>query len=306
MEAALILLLAFGLDLWRGEPRRFHPVLWMGAFIRRWPRPTTPTLALTSGLLLVLAGVLLFGAMGLAGSWIASWLPLWLGIPFSAMLLKPMFSVKALLEAGHSVMRPLLAGNVEDARHELATHLVSRDTSTLDENAIAGATISSISENFTDSIVGPLLAFALFGLPGAWAYRFLNTADAMVGYRTRSLEYFGKPAARLDDVANWIPARLAALFLHVAGWLRIGFIPPTLILRERSKTPSPNGGWTMGSAAVLLGVRLEKPGVYCLNPRGRLPGAADIQSAIRLTSMATAGFTVVLGLTIYGVSLFHF
>src|SRR5438105_15265738 len=173
---------------------------------------------------------------------------------------------------------------LEPARHELRSP-VSRPTTSLDPSLVAAAAIESLAENLVDSWLSPLVAYALFGLGGAYAYRAVNTADAMWGCRTPRYEQLGKAAARLDDLLNLVPARLGALMLcAVAGrgwraalttWLRDGF-----------KTTSPNAGQTMACAAGALGVRLEKEGHYVLGAHARLPAASDIGRARRLVARA--------------------
>jgi adenosylcobinamide-phosphate synthase len=155
---------------------------------------------------------------------------------------------------------------------------VSRDTSELDAAELAGAAIQSLAENLCDSVVAPLLAYAAGGLPAAAVYRALNTADAVWGYRTPELLHRGWAAARADDVANLIPARLTALSIAARSpqpreSLRIA-------LRDHALAPSPNGGWPMAAMAGGLGVRLAKRGSYDLNREARAPAAADIVRAL--------------------------
>ncbi|MYH67437.1 MAG: cobalamin biosynthesis protein, partial [Dehalococcoidia bacterium] len=137
----------------------------------------------------------------------------------------------------------------------------------------------------------PWLAFAIMGVPGAVAYRAVNTLDSMLGYRGPN-EYLGKAAARLDDLVNWIPARISALLLLASGaTLRLPVLPAWRgMLRDRLLTESPNAGWTMGAMAGLLGAELEKPGHYRLGAGLRQPEADDIRLSVRL-----AEHTAVLG-----------
>jgi adenosylcobinamide-phosphate synthase len=169
---------------------------------------------------------------------------------------------------------------VDAARAAAARDLVSRDTSDLGAEELAGAAIQSLAENLSDSVVAPLLAYAAGGLPAAAAYRALNTADAMWGYRTPELLHRGRLAARADDVANLIPARLTALYIAARSprpreALRVA-------LRDHALAPSPNGGWPMAAMAGGLGVRLAKRGSYDFNAGARPPGAADIRTALEV------------------------
>ena len=149
------------------------------------------------------------------------------------MALKSTLALRGLTAAGREVAGALERGDLVAARASVGRHLVSRPTATLRAEQVAAGAIESLAENLTDSFVAPLMFYLLFGLPGACAYRALNTADSMLGYREGALEYFGKLAARLDDVANLIPARLAALALVVAAG-------PARTRRVRDDAPRPS------------------------------------------------------------------
>jgi adenosylcobinamide-phosphate synthase len=141
---------------------------------------------------------------------------------------------------------------------------------------VRAAAIESLAENMSDSVVAPLLWFAIGGLPAAAIYRFANTADACWGYRTPQWLHAGRVAARADDVLNLLPARLTAVLL--ADWT----VPRTKLRLEARKTPSPNAGWPMTALALRFGVRLDKIESYTLNPGGRAPGPGDTEAALRL------------------------
>jgi adenosylcobinamide-phosphate synthase len=228
-------------------------------------------------------------------------LPLWAHGIITGVLLKPMFAFRGLLKAGKEVQQALKDGDLANGRRLVAWHLVSRDTSQLSSQQVASATIESLAENLTDSLLAPLMCFALGGLPLAWFYRFANTADAMIGYRTAEFEYFGKFAARLDDVLNWLPARLAGLLVVVsAGLCRLDSkMAWKTMVTQHSRTSSPNAGWTMAAAAGALRVRLEKVDTYRLDGGEALPETEDIQRSIRLVSAA-----VLLSFLFFGGILF--
>lgn len=287
-------LLALALDLLLGEPpNRFHPVAWIGRLLdagRALTRPSSPRgLMIWGGLVLVAVLVVVAGVAAVA-SWVAGRLG-WPGLLLEAALLKCAFSVRGLVGAAREVMRALEVGSLEDARRRVGRHLVSRPTAELSAGHVASATVESVAENLTDSVIAPLLFFLVGGLAAAWAYRVVNTADAMWGYREGDLEYFGKPAARLDDLLNWIPARLAAIGI-VAGAF-VGW-PPThravagawrLMWNAHGRTASPNAGWTMAAMAGALGVCLEKPGAYRLGA-GPLPTVGHIHRAVAVALVA--------------------
>ena len=213
-------------------------------------------------------------------------MPWWLGALVLGVLLKPLLSWRMLrdevLAVEAALQQSLPAGR------ERLTWLVSRDTAQLDAGQVRESAIETLAENLSDSVLAPLFWFAVAGLPGAALYRFANTADAMWGYPgwrgqgddRRHWQWAGKWTARADDLLNWIPARLTALLLALSG-LAAGRRPGWGALRQDARvTPSPNGGWPMGAMARLLGVRLGKPGVYVLNPAGRVPQAAELQQAV--------------------------
>ncbi|MBB1077214.1 cobalamin biosynthesis protein CobD [Rhodoferax sp. 4810] len=198
-----------------------------------------------------------------------------------ALLLKPMLAWAMLKSEVLAVERAL--GESLQAGRERLSWLVSRDTSTLSEAQVRESAIESLAENLNDSVVAPIFWFVLLGLPGAVAYRFANTADAMWGYKGvykgQNWEWAGKWAARVDDVLNWLPARLTGLLLVVTCGVKAG-----ALAKEAAKTPSPNSGWPMAAMALALNIRLGKPGVYVLNPAGGAPLAVQTQQAIAYAS----------------------
>jgi adenosylcobinamide-phosphate synthase len=296
-----VLLLALLLDLALGEPpNRWHPVAWVGGLLawgrrRRWA--ATPAGLLAGGALVLGAVLALVVVTALGTAWLASRLGA-LGVLLEALALKPAFAFRRLLGAAREVERHLALGRLEPARSAVGRHLVSRPTASLSDAHVASAAVESVAENLTDSLLAPLLFYLVAGLPGAWAYRVVNTADAMWGYREGELEHLGKAAARLDDLLNWLPARLAGL-LVVLGAALVGESPRRAwraMRRDHGRTASPNAGWTMAAMAGALGVTLEKPGAYRLG-EGPLPTASTIGPAVRVALAAALLATAVcLGL----------
>ena len=242
--------------------------------------------------LLISGAALALGVTGLAG-WAGAYVSElaarlgYAGLVLEALALTCLLSVRGLVEAAREVARYLGGGDLAAARRAVGYHLVSRPTAELDEGHVASATIESVAENLTDSVIAPAFFFLVGGLAAAAMYRVVNTADAMFGYRLGPLEYFGKVAARLDDLLNLIPARLAGLSLVVgagpAGESTRGAL--ACLWRDRRRTASPNAGWTMAAMAGALGVTLEKPGAYRLGA-GALPISADIARSLRLLRTA--------------------
>lgn len=284
---AAVLLLAVVLDLaFREPPAALHPVVWMGRLIafleRRSPPADRPAAALAAGIAIA---VLVPAACG-ALAWLAATVLRAAGpLPYlvgTAALLKTTFAAKGLNRAVTGTRVALQSGDLGRARDSL-WNLVSRDARSLTGPQVAMAAIESAAENTTDSYVAPWLAFALFGLPGAVAYRAVNTLDSMIGYRGR-YEHLGKASARLDDLVNLLPARLAALLMLAAGALRR--LPARrgwrIAVRDHRRTASPNAGWTIGACAGLLGVALEKTGHYRIGGGFRDPFWYDVGAAARL------------------------
>jgi len=305
----LALLVAWAADHVLGEPPvRWHPVVWIGRALgwagqRMAPATETGrdvrsfwlgTLAwIALAALIVIVAALLQGAVLQLLGLLARRLPHlqhWM-VPVLAgvllgLLLKPLMAL-ALLQSEVRAVEAALAESLAAGRARLAW-LVSRDVAQLSFDEVRQSAIESLAENLNDSVVAPLFWFVLLGLPGAALYRFANTADAMWGYpgmrgegdNGRYWQWAGKWAARADDVLSWLPARITALLLALAG----GGVPLRALVHEARKTPSPNSGWPMAAMALALGVHLSKPGTYCLHPDGRAPTAGDAQRAQKLVS----------------------
>jgi adenosylcobinamide-phosphate synthase len=273
--------LALALDAAFGEPpARLHPVVWMGHLLD-WLAARAPDGRWTR--FAYGAGV---AALGTLGWGVAGWtLERWLPWPLQALALKPTFAGRSLLDSGRRVELALRQGNLPLARQWLRW-LVSRPTAELDPELVAAAAIESLAENFVDAWFAPLLAYACFGLGGAYAYRAANTADAMWGYRTPELEWLGKAPARLDDALNWLPARLGAGVLAGVAGPRAGLAGLKIWTRDAGLTASPNAGQPMAVAAGALGVRLEKAGHYVLNTDAPPPGVCELTRARRLIRRA--------------------
>lgn len=285
--------LALLVDRFLGEPPvRWHPVVWMGHYLGRAGRRIAPAAGspaihkdfkrFSAGALAWFAGAAMVLVASSALQWAAWQLPAWGAVLLTGLALKPLLAWRMLRDEVQAV-EAALAISLDAGRTQLG-RLVSRDVSQLNANEVRESAIESLAENLNDSVVAPVFWFVLFGLPGAALYRFANTADAMWGYRGR-WEWAGKWAARADDVLSWLPARITALLLAVVA-LPSPFLPLAAMWRESGHTPSPNSGWPMATMALVLGVRLGKPGVYVLNAPGRAPTPADLQRAVKLAGKA--------------------
>jgi adenosylcobinamide-phosphate synthase len=288
MDIIIILALALAIDLASGEPpNSWHPVAWLGRLISlltRWtPRRGRAGQLVFGAIIVLLTLVLVTAPMYFLFAYLQPLNWIIYGI-IAGVLLKFTFSLRGLRQAAAEV-RELLAGdNIAEARISLRS-LVSRDTTDLDESHLVSATVESVAENICDSFVAPLFYFLLLGVPGAVAYRIINTFDAMIGYHGE-WEYPGKFAARLDDIANFIPARITALLIVLAAWIRKKDKSGAwkIMLRDRRKTQSPNAGWTMSAIAGALGVQLEKAGYYKLGDNHYSRSLNTIDASLQITA----------------------
>ncbi|MEY4511918.1 MAG: Adenosylcobinamide-phosphate synthase [Pseudomonadota bacterium] len=306
-DSALVLAFAFALDGTLCEPpNALHPVVWMGHAIAplKRMRVRTPTVELVLGGLYVVAVTVGSLALGWAILRVSQVHHL-VHLAAQVFLLWSCFALKGLWAAGREMALALEHADLPRARRALLS-LCSRDPSELSPSELAGATIESLTENASDSVVAPLFYFALFGVPGALFYRAANTLDAMVGYRGR-YEYLGKVAARLDDVLNFVPARLTASALALAGLvlrMPVGR-GVSVCLRDGSETESPNAGRPMAMAAGLLGVRLDKRDAYVLGRELATPDVVALRRALSLTAWAGVLSVLVLLAVLWMLGVHH-
>ncbi len=302
MDILPILFLAMAIDLALGEPpRSIHPVVWMGKIISILEKGNIsrrPWIQFVYGCVMTLTTIALFAIP-------AYFLFLYLKnfnfvahVIIGAVFLKSTFSVKELRRAALEIKELLLKDKLVEARFELRA-LVSRDTRDLPKPLLVSAAVESATESTCDSFIAPLFYFLLLGVPGAIGYRVVNTMDAMIGYHGE-YEYLGKFAARLDDVLNFIPARLAALLLVIAAYLAKsnGSRAWKVMRGDHSKTESPNAGWTMSAAAGALNVQLEKVGYYKLGQANAhlVPETIDVALKLALIAMLSwAGICLIVG-----------
>lgn len=291
-----VMILALLIDIILGEPpAALHPVVVIGKAVdrlrRMMPRRKIAGLVIS---VLVISGAALAGSAlirlayasgALAGS---SEVGDILALIVSSYLLKSTFAFRSLIstsrEIGHLIDDDL------DAAKRLLPALVSRNPLNLTHAQARSAVIESLSENYVDTIVSPLFYYVLFsyfgiGVEAALAFKAVSTMDSMLGYRTEELREIGYAPARLDDLLNWIPARLSLPLIMIASPGRSKDILRAC-MRYHSVTPSPNSGWPMAAAAGALGTRMEKPGVYTILDDGRDPESEDIPAAISLIGRA--------------------
>ncbi len=303
-----VIILAVVIDLCLGEPpSSVHPTVWMGkqiGFLKKLSSKLNPRRLKAAdfiwGILIVLSGIALWGTILFIFEEIFENRP-WFLLLLSAPLLKVSFSLRYLIFSAAEIRNALNEGDLDRARTQTAWHLVSRNTRELDEKEISSCVIESLSENITDSFSSPLFYFLIAGLPGAWCYRFINTSDAMIAYRTETLEWLGKFTAWCDSLLNLIPARLTGIMICVGAFITPGVSGKQawrIMIRDRGNTESPNAGWTMAAMAGALSCRLEKRDCYVLGAGMELPVPDRIDLCLRLTICT-------LLLTLAGLILFY-
>jgi len=301
VEILLLLSIALIIDLTLGElPRVIHPVVWMGKVISLLERVNvgrSPFVQFVYGAVITLLMIGLFTAPAYFMLFYLKSLNFAAYVIVGAVLLKSTFSLKELRQVALRIKGLLLREKLDEARFELRS-LVSRDTQDLPKPLLVSATVESVAESTCDSFIAPLFYFLLLsipgaiyflilGVPGAIAYRVVNTLDAMVGYHSK-YEYLGKFASKLDDVLNFVPARLTALLLAFATFLsrRGARTSWQAVLSEHSKTESPNAGWPIAAMAGGLSVQLEKVGHYRLGKANARLVPETIDAALKLMLIA--------------------
>lgn len=289
MATAAGLVLGAALDAWFGDPRRGHPVAMFGRVAAALERRCHAN-AKANGVFY--AGVCVGGVAGAGVA--ADRLTRRRTIARTVVTAAATWAVlggTSLRREGTGMAAELERGRLGAARERLP-HLCARDPAGLGPDALARATVESIAENTSDAVVAPLLWGAVGGVPGLLTYRAINTLDAMVGYRDERYRHFGWAAARLDDIANWVPARLTALLTVVCAPLAGGSPSGAyeILRRDGGAHPSPNAGRCEAAVAGALGVRLGGANNYHgqveRRPElgdGRPPAVADVRRAVRLS-----------------------
>ncbi|ACV23128.1 cobalamin biosynthesis protein [Slackia heliotrinireducens] len=260
----------FVADLLFGDPYSLpHPVRWIGRLIAALENPLRRAFPKTDKgefwagvcLTVLVAGISTACAAGLI--WACGLISGWLAFGVECLVCYQMLACKSLKVESMKVYDALVGGSLEDARHAVSM-IVGRDTRNLDAQGITKATVETIAENASDGVVAPLLYMALFGPVGAVAYKSVNTMDSMVGYVNDRYRHFGTAAAKLDDVLNFLPARIGGALMCAAAGL-VGQDPKgawRMFRRDRLKHPSPNSAHTEAACAGALGIQLAGGGTY--------------------------------------------
>lgn len=269
MAALKALLLALFVDVSLGDPvYAWHPVRLMGQLIqglenRLYKTDVKNRQLFQRGMLLTVLAIICVATVYGIITWLCDWLMgtwHWLLI---GLLASQLLAIRSLIDEGRRIISVMQTGTLEQAQRDIG-YLVSRDTANLKATDIYKAAVETMTENITDAIVAPLFYYALFGVVGMAVYKVINTMDSMIGYKNQRYLWFGKFAARLDDVANFIPARLAAVCILLSALFLKGDSAKGVrcFIEQRKYSSSPNAGCTEAAMAGVLGISLSGPTAY--------------------------------------------
>lgn len=317
LDAVLTVVLALAIDRYVGElPNSVHPLRWMGnllSAIDRRVEDRGSRRATAVGFMSYLLVFLLFAGAGLCLTSLvrigvssvseAAGEVCW--IVTTAAVFKISFAIFSFRKHCDPICADLDAGDVEAADAKVQM-IVSRDTRGMDAEHVASSCCETVSENLVDSVYSPVLYFGILGIPGAVMFRCANLMDAMWGYLNERYANIGRFPARFDDALGFVTSRVSPYFIALAGmalgmdWRRA--VPAAKA--EHGKTPSPNSGWSMTAAAAVLGISMEKRGVYVMGD-GSLPTTDDVRRCCRLIELSSVIFMLTVGLALFVVLGIH-
>jgi len=300
LEGIVIVGFALLLDFLIGDPKtKYHPTAWIGKLIAvlvPFSRNNSPKKELFGGILIVFVVVTIVSTLLVVLDFGISLLTidvisLVVSIVVGSILLKTTIAIRGMQKHALSVVDALEKDDLDSARNHLSM-IVKRNTKHLDKNHISSAVLESVSENTVDGITGPLFYYAIFGLPGAFVYRAINTIDSMVGYKTSLFRNIGWFGANCDTILNYIPSRLTGLVMILSAlilgynWKESFYI----MKRDCKKLESPNAGFPIAALAGALGTKLEKINYYAVGDGNIEFTKSHIISAIRLMKVSSILF----------------
>ena len=308
LESIIIIGLAISLDLVLGDPKnRYHPTAWIGnliGIITTRMKNENKNLEKFNGIFIVLIPVsvsiiVLFGLQFSIDFINIEFLSILFSIIAGIILFKMTIAIKGMERHALSVLDAIQKNDLNKARTNLSM-IVKRNTKNLDKNHILSGTLESLSENIVDGITGPMFYFAIFGLPGAFVYRIVNTVDSMVGYKTQMFKNLGWFGANCDNILNYIPSRLTGLII-VLGSMLLGHDWKNcyeIFKRDGKKTDSPNAGYPMAAFAGALGTKLEKLEHYSLGTGDNEITSKKVKDAITLMKVTSLLFFGIVSIPI--------
>lgn len=305
----IILILAALLDVLIGDPfGMIHPVVGIGKLISLTEKILRKAIPMgeakeadkeakfKAGVILVIVVCVITTGLSFLIIWVCGFAGWWLQAILAFIMCWQMLAGKSLSQAANGVYKTLKTGTLDDARYAVSM-IVGRDTKALDETGIIKATVETVAENTSDGIIAPMMFFLILGIPGMYFYKAVNTMDSMVGYKNDKYRYFGTATAKLDDVLNFVPARVSGVCMILAAYLvgLDGKGAKRIFLRDRKKHASPNSAQTESVCAGALGVQLAGNATYFgqlyekpyIGDATRPIEAEDIKRSVRLMYAAS-------------------
>jgi len=311
LESIVIVAFALGMDFAFGDPKnRYHPTVWIGTLIAK----LTPlaknqntyveklggifVVTITVGVVVTLLSILDIGISLLT----TDWLTIVVSVVVGVILLKTTIAISGMEKHAKAVLESLDQDNLDMARTNLSM-IVKRNTKNLDKNHVISGVLESISENTVDGITGPLFYYALFGLPGAFVYRVINTVDSMIGYKTDIFKNVGWFGATCDTILNYIPSRLTGLIMIISAAILQNNWKESykIMIRDGKKTESLNAGYTMAALAGALETKFEKVNHYKLGNGEIMLTKEHVNSALTMMKLTSILFFGIITIPIITV-----
>ncbi|AJW70007.1 cobalamin biosynthesis protein [Nitrosopumilus adriaticus] len=314
LESILIIGIAIFLDLLFGDPKnKYHPTAWIGRFIAILTpiaKNQNTIIEKAGGILIItITSIIVISLLFILNLGISiitfDVISIVVSVIVGGLLLKTTIAIRGMERHAKSVLESLDEDNLEKARTNLSM-IVKRNTKNLDKNHVISGVLESISENTVDGITGPLFYFSIFGLPGAFVYRVVNTADSMIGYKTHLFKNVGWFTATCDTVLNYIPSRLTGLVMIISAAILQNNWKESykIMIRDGKKTESPNAGYPMAALAGALETKFEKINHYKLGDGEIVLTKEHVFSAITMMKLTAILFFGIVTIPIITVLSF--
>ncbi|KAF6247934.1 cobalamin biosynthesis protein [Nitrosopumilus sp. b3] len=312
VESVSIISIAIFIDLLFGDPKsKYHPTAWIGkliAILTPVAKNQNAMFEKAGGILIItitsIIVISLLFALNVGISMITfDAISIVVSVIVSGLLLKTTIAIRGMEKHATSVLESLDEDNLAKARANLSM-IVKRNTKNLDKNHVLSGVLESISENTVDGITGPLFYFSIFGLPGAFVYRVINTADSMIGYKTQLFKNIGWFAATCDTILNYIPSRLTGLVMIISAAILQNNWKESykIMIRDGKKTESPNAGYPMAALAGALETKFEKINHYKLGDGEIILTKEHVYSALNMMKLTSILFFGIVTIPIITIS----